>query len=130
VRTLNQKERSPMAVEDQVVVIFAATNGFLDRVSVDRVPEFHEDLISRMHAEYGDLREKIAAGTWDDEIESELREAVADFADDFGYDLDEDGMSADEPDAEPTAGSADEESEDEDGADETADEPEKEAAPA
>jgi F-type H+-transporting ATPase subunit alpha len=130
VRTLNQKERSPMAVEDQVVVIFAATNGFLDRVSVDRVPEFHEDLISRMHAEYGDLREKIAAGTWDDEIESELREAVADFADDFGYDLDEDGMSADEPDADPAASSADEESEDEDGADETADEPEKEAAPA
>src|SRR3954464_3772543 len=37
VRTLNQKERSPMAAEDQVVVIFAATNGFLDRISVDRV---------------------------------------------------------------------------------------------
>jgi F-type H+-transporting ATPase subunit alpha len=129
VRTLNQKERSPMAVEDQVVVIFAATNGFLDRVSVDRVPEFHEDLISRMHAECADLLKRIAGGDWDDEIESELREAVADFADDFGYDLDEDGMPSDEADAQPDASSAAEESEDE-GEDETADEPEKEAAPA
>ena len=38
VKTLNQNERSPMAVEEQVVVIYAATNGFIDRVSVDRVP--------------------------------------------------------------------------------------------
>jgi F-type H+-transporting ATPase subunit alpha len=129
VRTLNQKERSPMAVEDQVVVIFAATNGFLDRVSVDRVPEFHEDLISRMHAEYDDLRKQIAAGDWNDELESELREAVADFADDFGYDLDEDGMPSDDADEEPAASSAGEESEHEE-EDETADEPEKEAAPA
>jgi F-type H+-transporting ATPase subunit alpha len=129
VRTLNQKERSPMAVADQVVVIFAATNGFLDRVSVDRVPEFHEDLISRMHAEYDDLRKQIAAGEWKDETESELREAVADFADDFGYDLDEDGLPADDGDEEPAASSAGEESEDEE-EDETADEPEKEAAPA
>jgi F-type H+/Na+-transporting ATPase subunit alpha len=129
VRTLNQKERSPMAVEDQVVVIFAATNGFLDRVSVDRVPEFHEDLSSRMHAEYAELLERIAAGEWTDEIESELREAVADFADDFGYDLDEDGMPSDGDDAEPAASSAGEEAEDEE-EDETVDEPEKEAAPA
>jgi F-type H+-transporting ATPase subunit alpha len=129
VRTLNQKERSPMAVEDQVVVIFAATNGFLDRVSVDRVPEFHADLISRMHAEYDDLRKQVAAGDWTDEIESELREAVADFADDFGYDLDEDGLPSDDGDEEPAASSAGEESEDEE-EDETADEPEKEAAPA
>src|SRR3954454_9240881 len=131
VRTLNQKERSPMAVEDQVVVIFAATNGFLDRVSVDRVPEFHEDLISRMHAEYGALREKIAAGKWDEEIESELREAVADFADDFGYDLDEDGMASDEGDDARAPAAAEAGAEDEDAdEDETADEPEKEAATA
>src|SRR3954462_345212 len=67
VRTLNQKERSPMPVEDQVVVIFAATNGFLDRVSVDRVEEFHSELVARMHSEHGDLLKRIAAGEWDDE---------------------------------------------------------------
>ena len=41
VKTLNQSERDPMAVEDQVAVVYAATNGFLDRINVDRVAEFH-----------------------------------------------------------------------------------------
>src|SRR6478752_114304 len=39
VATLNQDERSPLATEDQVVQVFAATNGFLDRILTDRVPE-------------------------------------------------------------------------------------------
>jgi F-type H+-transporting ATPase subunit alpha len=127
VRTLNQKERSPMPVEDQVVVIFAATNGFLDRVSVDRVEEFHSELTERMHAEHGDLLKRMAAGEWEDDIETDLREAVADFADDFGYDLDEEGLPEDADEA--PAARAGDESEDE-GESETADEPEKEAAPA
>src|SRR6201981_1769905 len=37
VTTLNQNEREPLAVEDQVVQIFAATNGYLDRLNVERV---------------------------------------------------------------------------------------------
>ncbi|MGH2930432.1 MAG: F0F1 ATP synthase subunit alpha, partial [Solirubrobacteraceae bacterium] len=40
VRTLNQEERHPMPVEDQVAQIFAATNGFLDRIEVDKVEHF------------------------------------------------------------------------------------------
>jgi F-type H+-transporting ATPase subunit alpha len=129
VRTLNQKERSPMAAEDQVVVIFAATNGFLDRISVDRVLEFHEELVARMHSEYADLLKRIAAGDWDDDVESELREAVADFADDFGYDLDEDGVPSEDGDEERAPQAAEDEDDDGD-EDETADEPEKEAATA
>ena len=33
--TLNQHERQPLSVEDQVVQIYAATNGYLDRITVD-----------------------------------------------------------------------------------------------
>src|SRR2546421_12966267 len=51
VKGLNQGERQPIAVEDQVVQIFAATNGFLDRIVVDKVPEFLNSLTSRTHAE-------------------------------------------------------------------------------
>src|SRR5215470_17664348 len=40
VKTLNQGERQPMPVEDQVVQIYAATSGYLDRVSVDKVARF------------------------------------------------------------------------------------------
>jgi F-type H+-transporting ATPase subunit alpha len=135
VKTLNQNERSPMPVADQVVVIFAATNGFLDRILVERVPEFHEQLVARMHAEHDDLLKKIASGEWGDDVEEELRDAVATFADDFGYDLDEDGVPTDDGDdgepARPAAASSNGSAEaDEDDEDETADEPEKEAAPA
>src|SRR5579884_2445041 len=44
VKTLNQGEREPMPVEDQVVQIYAATNGYLDRIVVDKVERFLRDL--------------------------------------------------------------------------------------
>src|SRR5881392_975284 len=59
VSTLNQNERQPLSVEDQVVQIFAGMNGYLDRINVDRVTEFLEGLTQRFHAEGGDLREKV-----------------------------------------------------------------------
>ena len=127
VRTLNQKERSPMPVEEQVVAIYAATNGYLDRVSIDRVPEFFDGLVSRMRAEYADELEKIEDGNWEDDVVEAVDEAVKGYADDFGYDLDEDGAPIEDDDDEDAADDAgDEDGED----DETADEPEKEAAPA
>ena len=91
VATLNQDERSPLATEAQVVQVFAATNGFLDRILTERVPEFLDGLLQRMHSEHSDLLEKVRGGDWSDETQEALREAVGDFADDFGYDLDEEG---------------------------------------
>jgi F-type H+-transporting ATPase subunit alpha len=96
VATLNQDERSPLATEDQVVQVFAATNGFLDRILTERVPEFLEGLLQRMHSEHSDLLEKIGGGDWSDETQEALRKAVGDFADDFGYDLDEEGHPLEE----------------------------------
>src|SRR5690349_5058411 len=93
VKTLNQNESSPMAVDVQVIIIYAATNGFVDRVSVDRVPEFHQDLVARMRAEHADTLEKIAGGSWDDDIVETVHAAVEEFAKDFGEDLDEDGVA-------------------------------------
>ena len=69
VKTLNQGEREPLPVEDQVVQIYAATNGFVDRINVERVPEFLTQLTERMHAQHGDVRAKIAAGDWSEETQ-------------------------------------------------------------
>ncbi len=96
VATLNQKERHPLPAEDQVVQIFAATHGYLDRITVDKVDEFLDGLTQRMHAEKRELLQRIAAGEWEDDIEQELDAAVKDFANDFGYDLDEEGQPLDE----------------------------------
>ena len=93
---LNQGERAPLSVELQVAQVFAATNGNLDRVNVDRVVEFNEQLPSRLKSESGDLLEKIAGGDWSDETQSALKDQIKDFADDFGYDLDEEGEATDD----------------------------------
>jgi F-type H+-transporting ATPase subunit alpha len=92
VTTLNQRERSPMAVEDQVVQVFSATNGYLDRIVTDRVPEFLDGLTQRMRAENEDLLHAVRDGDWSDERQEALRTQIGQFADDFGYDLDEEGQ--------------------------------------
>jgi F-type H+-transporting ATPase subunit alpha len=93
--SLNQGERAPLAVEDQVIQVFAATNGFLDRINVVRVPDFLSQLVDRAHAQHKELREKIAGQDWSEETQEALRTAVSEFADDFGYDLDEEGQPLD-----------------------------------
>jgi F-type H+-transporting ATPase subunit alpha len=99
VATLNQGEREPLEVGDQVVQIFAATEGFLDRLLVERVPEFLQELTERVAAQHKELRERINQGEWNDEIQGQLRKAVEAFAADFGYDLDEEGepLAEEEP---------------------------------
>jgi F-type H+-transporting ATPase subunit alpha len=92
VKSLNQGERSPMAVEDQVAVVYAATNGFVDRINADRVAEFHRGLVERVHAEVPEVLKKIAEGDWSDETQKGLDDAIAQYTQDFGYDLDEEGL--------------------------------------
>src|SRR3984893_12310532 len=96
VTTLNQHERAPLAVEDQTVQIFAATNGYLDRLNVDRVQDFLLDITERLHAQHGELRKKINGGDWSDEVQKEVRETLDAFAQDFGFDLDEEGQPLDD----------------------------------
>jgi F-type H+/Na+-transporting ATPase subunit alpha len=91
VRSLNQGERSPLPIEDQVAVVYAATNGFVDRIDASRVAEFHQGLVERLHAEIAEVLKKIAEGEWSDEVQKALDDAIAQYAEDFGYDLDEEG---------------------------------------
>jgi F-type H+-transporting ATPase subunit alpha len=122
VATLNQGERQPVPVAEQVAIIYAATNGYIDRVAIDRVGDFNQGLVDRLRAEAADLLETIAGGDWSDETQGKLKEVVAGFADDFGYDLDEEGKPVDQ----------DEDVDDRTARAETAEEPaeEEEAAPA
>jgi F-type H+-transporting ATPase subunit alpha len=106
VTALNQGERQPLAVEDEVLQVYAATNGFVDRIAVERVPAFLADLVTAAHSRHKELREKIAAGDWSEETQAAVRAAVSEFADDFGYDLDEEGQPLEDAAPAPTAASA------------------------
>src|SRR5690348_1229155 len=96
VKTLNQAERHPIAVEDQVIQIYAATNGYLDRIVVDKVERFLADLTDSVRGNEPELLQKIAEGDWGDETQGQVEKAVERFADDFGFDLDEEGHPLDE----------------------------------
>jgi len=91
VKTLNQAERHPMPVEDQVVQIYAATNGYLDRILVEKVGRFLADLTESVSGNEPELLKKIAGSDWSDETQSAVDAAVERFAEDFGFDLDEEG---------------------------------------
>jgi F-type H+/Na+-transporting ATPase subunit alpha len=101
VKTLNQAERSPMPVEDQVVQIYAATNGYLDRVAVEKVNKFLAGLTDFVQGNEPELLKKIAGGDWSDDTQSAIAEAVQRYAEDFGFDLDEEGHPLEEGGDEP-----------------------------
>jgi F-type H+/Na+-transporting ATPase subunit alpha len=138
VAALNQKERSPLTVADQIVSIYAGTGGYLDRIKVDRVEAFLEDLITRMRSEHDDLLGRINdSGELSDEDEGTLGDAIADMVDDFGPDFDAEGnpleagesdrVHAEEEREAPARAAAEEEP---DAEEEEEEEPEREEVPA
>ena len=77
---LKQSQYEPMALENQVMVVFAGTNGYADNVPVERMKKWEADLVRNLaasHPELGrDIAEKkqISADT-----EKKLREALEAF---------------------------------------------------
>jgi F-type H+-transporting ATPase subunit alpha len=56
---LKQAQFSPLGFEEQTVVIFAGTNGYLDGIEVSRVGEYEAELLSWLHAEHADILSSI-----------------------------------------------------------------------
>jgi F-type H+/Na+-transporting ATPase subunit alpha len=97
VEALNQNERNPLSVAEQVASIYAGTGGYLDRIKVDRVSAFLSDLRDRMRSEYSELMNSINDdGKLDDDREKQLGDAIAEMIDDFGPDFDEEGNELEE----------------------------------
>jgi F-type H+-transporting ATPase subunit alpha len=97
VEALNQKERQPMPVAEQVASIYAGTEGYLDRIKAERVPEFLADLIARLHSENKDVLDRINdSGQLSDEDEGTLAKSIEQMVDDFGPDFDAEGNPLEE----------------------------------
>jgi F-type H+/Na+-transporting ATPase subunit alpha len=96
VESLNQNERDPWPIENQVAAIYSGTGGFLDRIKVERVREFLGMMIQRLHSEDEELMAQIAEGNWDDSIEEKLGGHIAEAIDDFGPDFDAEGNPLEE----------------------------------
>jgi F-type H+/Na+-transporting ATPase subunit alpha len=97
VEALNQKERQPMPVAEQVASIYSGTGGYLDRIKTERVTEFLADLMDRLHAENKDLIDRInESGQLSDEDEEALGKSIEGMVDDFGPDFDREGNPLEE----------------------------------
>ena len=78
---LKQPQFSPLKVEEQVVVLFAGTQGYLDPLPVNRVGAFEEGLLTFMREKHADILETIRAEKeLSDATRDKLREAVEAYA--------------------------------------------------
>ena len=77
---LKQGQYRPMEVENQVMIIWAATNGFVDDVEVEDLGRFESELFDFMNkSNPGTVQALREKGKIDDDLKAELQEAVADF---------------------------------------------------
>jgi F-type H+-transporting ATPase subunit alpha len=83
VATLNQPQYAPWPVEEQVVALWVALNGYLDEIPVAQVSRFHDDLRASLRAEQGALAAIRDSGDLSDETVAALRKAVEEFAQGF-----------------------------------------------
>jgi F-type H+-transporting ATPase subunit alpha len=85
VEILKQPQYQPLAVEKQVVIVYAATKGFLDSVAIEDVRRYEEDLYRYLEGRHPDLLKNIAGKKiLDDEIKPTLEGALNGFAQHFG----------------------------------------------
>ncbi len=82
VELLKQDLNSPLRVEEQVIVLYAGTNGFLDGIPVEDVKRYEADLLAWFEARHRDLLESIRT-TGKIESEDDLKAALQGFTDQF-----------------------------------------------
>ena len=80
VEILKQNQYVPMAVEHQIVIIFAGGQGMLDDIPNERVDEFEKGLLGYIDAKHSEMLATIkSAGEISAEINKELRKAIEDY---------------------------------------------------
>ena len=83
VEVLKQPQYSPMHWVDQVMVIFAATNGYLDNISVANIRDFENGFLQLMHGQYADLRNQLIETQNIDAVQDGLKKALSEYVETF-----------------------------------------------
>ena len=80
VEVLKQGQYLPMPVEDQVMVIFAGVEGYLDDVDTDAIASFEQQFLPFVKERYPDMVTTLAkTKSLSDELEKKLKEAIKEF---------------------------------------------------
>ncbi len=84
VEMLKQAQYAPMSVSEQVMSIFAVTNGYLDTVPVERIGEWESEFIAHMSSMNEDIvNEMQTTLKLEDETKEKLIKAIEEFTTDF-----------------------------------------------
>ncbi len=80
VEVLKQPQYRPMPVEQQVVVIFAVTNGLLDDVNVPDIKEWEKGLLEFMLAQHPEILDEIRTRkALADELSARVKKAIEEY---------------------------------------------------
>ena len=82
---LKQPQYQPLPVEKQVAIIFAATNGYLDAVPVEKLRAYEDDLYRFLDTRHPGVLAAVAEKKiLDDDIKAGLKAALDEFGQQFG----------------------------------------------
>ncbi|OGT55833.1 MAG: F0F1 ATP synthase subunit alpha [Gammaproteobacteria bacterium RIFCSPHIGHO2_12_FULL_63_22] len=77
---MKQKQYAPMSIAQMALTIYAANEGYVDDIPMNKILAFEEGLHAHMANSYGELQSKIVAtGAWDKEIEAQFKTLVSEF---------------------------------------------------
>jgi F-type H+/Na+-transporting ATPase subunit alpha len=80
VEVLKQQQYRPMPVEQQILIIFAVTNGYLDDVPVAHIKGWEQGFLDFMTAQHRDIGEELRTRKiLSDDLTTRLRAAIAEY---------------------------------------------------
>ncbi|HLM41459.1 MAG TPA: F0F1 ATP synthase subunit alpha, partial [Microvirga sp.] len=81
---LKQPQFSPLKMEEQVAVIYAGVNGYLDALPLNRVRAFEDGLLSLLRGKHADILDAIRTSKdLSSDSEAKLKDVVQTFAKSF-----------------------------------------------
>jgi F-type H+-transporting ATPase subunit alpha len=83
---MKQGQNSPMSVSEMGAVLFAANEGYLKEVEVEKIKDFEKALLAYLHSEHTELMKTVAeTGDYGDGVAAEFKEALDNFVSTQAY---------------------------------------------
>jgi F-type H+-transporting ATPase subunit alpha len=77
---MKQKQYAPLSIAEMAVSIYAANEGYLKDIELNKVLDFEASLLSYMNSEHGDMLANInETGDWNDDIEAKFKSGLDKF---------------------------------------------------
>ncbi len=76
---LKQPQYNPWSLHHQVMLIYAGSRGYLDKVETKNVNRWAREFVRYMDTAQPQVGEPLKSGKWDDKIETALKQAISDF---------------------------------------------------